>query len=55
MIVIFKKFHAYLPKCADGSYGPQLFTGDQLTVERAVNVIASECQMDTQRKTGLRD
>ena len=41
MLVILNQFHTYLPKCADGSYDPQLFTGDQLTVERAVNVIAS--------------
>ena len=35
--------HCYLPKSSDAAIGVdgQLFSGDQLTVERAVNVIAS--------------
>lgn len=41
MLDILHQFHSYLPKSADGTYDSQLFTGDQLTVERAVNVIAS--------------
>ena len=41
MLEILQQFHTYLPTQADGGYDPQLFTGDQLTVERAVNVIAS--------------
>ena len=41
MLTILKQFCTYLPKRADGSCDPQLSTGDQLTIERAVNVIAS--------------
>ena len=41
MLAILKKFHSYLPRMANGEIDGQLFTGDQLTVERAVNVIAS--------------
>ena len=35
------KFFSYLPKTGDGGVDDQLFSGDQLTVERAVNVISS--------------
>ena len=42
MLEILKKFQTYIPKCADGSFDPQLCTGDQLSVERAVNVVASQ-------------
>lgn len=38
---ILKQFHSYLPQQADGKVDGQIFSGDQLTVERAVNVIAS--------------
>ena len=41
MLEILKQFHSYLPRSSDGGYDSQLFAGDQLTVERAVNVIAS--------------
>ena len=41
MLAILQQFHTYLPHAADGGYEPQLFTGDQLTVERAVNMISS--------------
>lgn len=38
---ILKQFHSYLPQTGDQGVDGQLFSGDQLTVERAVNVIAS--------------
>lgn len=41
MLEILQQFQTYLPKTTDDKFDPQLFTGDQLTVERAVNVIAS--------------
>ncbi|KAK3754574.1 hypothetical protein QZH41_017326, partial [Actinostola sp. cb2023] len=41
MLDILKKFQSYLPRSSDGGYDGQLFAGDQLTVERAINVIAS--------------
>ena len=37
---ILRDCHKYLNKIGD-KFDGQLFTGDQLTVERAVNVIAS--------------
>lgn len=41
MLEILKKFQTYLPRKADGEYEGQLFAGDQLSVERAVNLISS--------------
>ena len=41
MVDILKQFHSYLSQTADQGVDGQLFSGDQLTVERAVNVIAS--------------
>ncbi|KAK3717105.1 hypothetical protein QZH41_016140, partial [Actinostola sp. cb2023] len=41
MVAILKEFHSYLPQTGDQGVDGQLFSGDQLTVERAVNVIAS--------------
>ena len=41
MLSILKDFHSYLPQTEDHDIDGQLFSGDQLTVERAVNVIAS--------------
>ena len=38
---ILKQFHSYLPLRADDKVDGQIFSGDQLTVERPVNVIAS--------------
>ena len=38
---ILKQFHSYLPQTDDQGVDGQFFSGDQLTVERAVNVIAS--------------
>jgi hypothetical protein len=38
---ILKQFHSYLPRRADDKVDSQIFSWDQLTVERAVNVIAS--------------
>ena len=41
MVSILQQFFYYLPKTGDGGVDGQLFSGDQLTVERAVNVISS--------------
>ena len=41
MMSILQQFHSYLPKTGDGGVDGQLFSGDQLTVEKAVTVIAS--------------
>ena len=41
MVSILQQFFSYLPKNGDGGVDGQLFSGDQLTVERAVNVISS--------------
>lgn len=43
MLEILQMFHTYLPNSSDAAIGVdgQLFSGDQLTVERAINVIAS--------------
>ena len=48
MLSILKKFHSYLPTKADGQVDGQIFTGDQLTVERAINVISSVANGYTQ-------
>ena len=40
MVSILQQFFSYLPKTGDGGVDGQLFSGDQLTVERAVNVIS---------------
>lgn len=37
MLAILQKFHSYLPTTANGQIDGQIFTGDQLTVERSVN------------------
>ena len=44
MLTILQTFHSYLPWLANSQIDGQIFTGDQLTVERAVNVIASVAQ-----------
>lgn len=41
MLAILQQFHSYLPQSNNGDIDTQLFSGDQLTVERAVNVISS--------------
>lgn len=46
MLEILKQFHSYLPAHTSTAhnntvFAPKLFAGDQLTVERAVNVIQS--------------
>jgi len=41
MMAILQQFHSYLPQTSDGGVDGQMFSGDQLTVERAVNVISS--------------
>ena len=41
MLGILQQFQTYLPKITENTFDPQLLTGDQLSVERAVNVIAS--------------
>lgn len=38
MMSILQQFISYLPKTGDGGVDSQLFSGDQLTVERAMNV-----------------
>lgn len=41
MIEILQQFHTYLPHANNGGIDGQLFSGDQLTIERAVNIISS--------------
>lgn len=41
MLCILQQFHTYLPETNDMQFDSQIFTGDQLTIERAVNVMAS--------------
>ena len=41
MLTILRQFYTYLPTSGDNEVDPQLFACDQLTVERAVNVVAS--------------
>ena len=41
MLSILQEFHAYLPQTGEDHFDSQLFAGDQLTVERATNVVAS--------------
>ena len=41
MMSILQQFHSYLPQTSDGGVDGQIFSVDQLTVERAVNVISS--------------
>lgn len=41
MLAILQQCHSYLPQTDDGDIDSQLFSGDQLTIERAVNVISS--------------
>ena len=41
MLSILQQFNTYLPESGDGGVDPQLFSGDQLSVERAVNIICS--------------
>ena len=38
---ILQQFHSYLLQTSDGGVDGQIFSGDQLTVERALNVILS--------------
>ena len=40
MLAILQQFHSYLPQSNNGGIDTQLFSGDQFTVERAVNVIS---------------
>lgn len=40
MMSILQQFHSYLLQTSDGGVDGQIFSGDQLTVERAVNVIS---------------
>ncbi len=41
MLKILQQFQSYLPKVTEDSFDTQILTGDQLSVERAVDVIAS--------------
>lgn len=47
MVDILKQFHSYLRQTGDQGVDGQLFSGDQLTVERAVNVIVSVTMFDS--------
>ena len=48
MLHILKQFHSYLQRTSDDGYDSQLLAGDQLTVERAINVQASVANGYTQ-------
>ena len=41
MIEIMQQFHSYLPQTHNGGIDGRLFSGDQLSFERAVNIISS--------------
>ena len=41
MLSIIQQVHTYLPHSPDSGCDSRLFSGDQLTVERAVNIISS--------------
>lgn len=41
MIQILQQFHNYLPETHNGGIDGQLISGDQLSIERAVNMISS--------------
>ena len=41
MMSILKQFNSYRPKLEHDEFDGQLFTGDQLTVERGANVVSS--------------
>lgn len=41
MLSILQDFHTYLPQTGEDTFDSQLAAGDQLTIERATNVIAS--------------
>lgn len=45
---VLQQFQTYLPRKANGNFDPQLVAGDQLSIERAVNVIASVANGYTQ-------
>lgn len=40
MLSILQQVHTYLPHSPDNGCDSRLFSGDQLTVERAVNIIS---------------
>ena len=50
MLAVLQKFHTYLPQNGKGEVDTQLFAGDQLSVERAVNTIASVANGYTQEE-----
>jgi len=50
MLDTLKQFHSYLPQTGDPGVNEPIFSGDQLIVERAVNVIASVANGLTPRK-----
>lgn len=43
MIEILQQFHDYHPQTHNDGIDGQLFSGDQLSNERAVNMISSQC------------
>lgn len=50
MLSILQQFQTYLPKKWNGDFDSQILTGDQLTVERAVNVISSVANGENQEE-----
>ena len=50
MLAVLQKFHTYLPQNGKGKVDSQLFAGDQLSVEHAVNTIASIANGYTQEE-----
>ena len=53
MLGILQQFHGYLPQTHNGGIDGQLFSGDQLTVERAVNMISSVANGYTPKDEGI--
>jgi hypothetical protein len=41
MVRILQQFQSYLPPTAEGGFDNEIVAGDQLTIERAVNVMSS--------------
>ena len=48
MLTILQQLHSYLPNSGSGQCDPQLIAGDQLTIERAANIIHSVANGYTQ-------
>ena len=50
MLAILQQFQTYLPMKWNGEVDGQIFTGDQVTVEKAVNVVSSVANGETQEE-----